>query len=324
MELEPEQVQALLAENSCLLVDLRGEDRSAGLIEGAVHEAAIDSVPFPAKVMELVVRWAEHQLVVFTCQYSAHRAPQCANWYREKCDPRQGVAILAGGFRGWQAKGLPVKALATGRDAEIADRAALQLGSSFCDSVQSQEAECRRLGLEANRTQVVTPKEVDAETVPCLPSLGGSVESGLSQFGIACEQQSLSSLHVNRIEPQAVAELLAKKECLLVDVRSGDLSLGFIEGAVHEPTTDKFGFSLKARAMAKRWADHDFVVFVCQDSVQRAPRCAQQFQEEARRQQQVAVMTGGVIAWEAQGLPMQKVKEMKDRAEDVHVMMRGG
>eukprot|EP00971_Amphidinium_carterae_P113351 2245635-Amphidinium_carterae.1 len=29
-------------------------------------------------------QWADQPLVVFTCQYCAHRAPQCANWYKEK------------------------------------------------------------------------------------------------------------------------------------------------------------------------------------------------------------------------------------------------
>merc|ERR1711953_565207 len=110
--IDPKTVHDLLQAKGCLLIDLRGEDRAAGLIDGAVHEPAIDAVPFPTKVPKLVQKWADQSLVVFTCQYSAHRAPQCANWYRQKANPRQRVAILSGGFRGWQAMGLPVQSFA--------------------------------------------------------------------------------------------------------------------------------------------------------------------------------------------------------------------
>merc|ERR1712007_178241 len=43
------------------------------------------------------------------CQYSAHHAPQCANWYRERASPKQRVAIMSMGFRGWEGLGLPVQ-----------------------------------------------------------------------------------------------------------------------------------------------------------------------------------------------------------------------
>ncbi|CAE8670612.1 unnamed protein product, partial [Polarella glacialis] len=106
--LDPRVVQQmLLVDGYGLLVDLRGEDRASGLIEGAVHVPAIDRVPFLTKIPDLVREWANHPMVVFTCQYSAHRAPQCANWYRAACSPQQRVAILAGGFRGWESLNLP-------------------------------------------------------------------------------------------------------------------------------------------------------------------------------------------------------------------------
>lgn len=111
---DPITVHNLLAENKCLLVDLRGDDRASGLIEGAVHEQAISTVPFKCRVPDLCRRWAHNPIVIFTCQYSAHRAPQCANWYREKAHPRQRVGILSGGFRGWESVGLPVVAQAIG------------------------------------------------------------------------------------------------------------------------------------------------------------------------------------------------------------------
>merc|ERR1712008_302490 len=71
--------------------------------------------------------------VIFTCQYSAHRAPQCANWYREKTDHRQRVAVLSGGFRGWEATGLPVKSLADTHGAKLADEVAVNLGTKFVE-----------------------------------------------------------------------------------------------------------------------------------------------------------------------------------------------
>mmetsp|Transcript_8399 Transcript_8399/g.19771 ORF Transcript_8399/g.19771 Transcript_8399/m.19771 type:complete len:619 (-) Transcript_8399:30-1886(-) len=130
--LEPKVVHNLLKSKSCLLVDLRSEDRSAGLIDGAVNVPAIAPVaPFYSRIDELVREWADQRLVVFTCQYSAHRAPQCANWYRAKAAPSQGVAILSGGFRGWEAEGLPVSSAAVGNAAQAADRLAISLGTHF-------------------------------------------------------------------------------------------------------------------------------------------------------------------------------------------------
>merc|ERR1712176_422992 len=122
--LDAEIVQGFMQSRQCLLVDLRGEDRASGLIDGAIHEPAIDTVPFPTKVPKLVQQWSDQSLVIFTCQYSAHRAPQCANWYRQKANPQQRVAVLTGGFRGWEAVGLPVKALASVEQGLAADEAA--------------------------------------------------------------------------------------------------------------------------------------------------------------------------------------------------------
>jgi len=129
--LDPEVVHDLLRSRCCLLVDLRGEDRSSGQIDGAVHEPAIDSVPFFTRAPGLARRWANEGLVVFTCQYSAHRAPQCANWYRAQADARQRVAILVGGFRGWEARGLPVQSPASAGDARAADDFAMEQGVKF-------------------------------------------------------------------------------------------------------------------------------------------------------------------------------------------------
>merc|ERR1712066_1197979 len=85
-------------------------------------------------VPSLVQEWADQGLVVFTCQYSAHRAPQCANWYRQQAHPQQRVGILCGGFRGWEAMGLPVQDATMGEmEQRGADTCARQLGRQLVD-----------------------------------------------------------------------------------------------------------------------------------------------------------------------------------------------
>merc|ERR1712137_940679 len=132
--IDPVEVQELMECKRCVLVDVRGEDRAAGIIEGSVHEPAIDSegfVSFPTKVSELVQKWKDESLIIFTCQYSAHRAPQCANWYREKAPPQQRVAIMSMGFRGWEGLGFPVQEAAPITLARTTDTVAQQLGRKF-------------------------------------------------------------------------------------------------------------------------------------------------------------------------------------------------
>jgi len=102
-----------MQDGKCLLVDVRGEDRCTGIIEGAVDEPALDAIPFPVKVPGLVKRWADQLFIIFLCQHSAHRAPQCANWYRIHAPMRQRVGILSGGFRAWELIGLPVQPCAS-------------------------------------------------------------------------------------------------------------------------------------------------------------------------------------------------------------------
>ncbi|CAE7717064.1 ACR2.2 [Symbiodinium necroappetens] len=104
-KLSAAEVCELLKQGKCLLVDVRGDDRASGHIEGAVHEPTLT---FLNRVPELVVKFSEEKLVIFHCQYSWHRGPQCANWYREQAPSSQRVAILEGGFRGWERERLPV------------------------------------------------------------------------------------------------------------------------------------------------------------------------------------------------------------------------
>merc|ERR1740129_999017 len=142
IHLSAETVHGLLSKKHCVLVDLRGDDRASGLMAGAIHIPAIDDVPFPVKIPELVLRWKAERIVVFTCQYSAHRAPTCANWYREQADQRQIVAVLSGGFRGWEAANLPVDDSLMGESRHDADRLALELGSIICEA--SSSADCQQ------------------------------------------------------------------------------------------------------------------------------------------------------------------------------------
>ena len=46
--------------------------------------------------------------MAFFCQYSAHRAPTVANYYRNAAPPQQKVLVMDGGFRGWEAMELPI------------------------------------------------------------------------------------------------------------------------------------------------------------------------------------------------------------------------
>merc|ERR1712232_285529 len=103
-----------------------------GTIEGAVHVLAIDAVPFALRIQEYVRQWKEQPLVIFHCQYSAHRAPQCANWYREQAPEYQRVAIMDGGFRGWESRGLPFQQCTQGLGGQQhSNMYALQQGMQF-------------------------------------------------------------------------------------------------------------------------------------------------------------------------------------------------
>ena len=96
-----------------------------------------------AKVPDLAKEWFHENMVIFTCQYSRHRAPQCANQYREQSNllnnSTQRVGVLAGGFRGWEAKGLPVQSVAESAEiAAAADSHAITQGAAFVRAAQAQ------------------------------------------------------------------------------------------------------------------------------------------------------------------------------------------
>jgi len=108
--LSPELVDDLLRTHKCIAIDVRGADRASGLIEGARHIPAISmNSPFVARLPDLVRDWKNERLVIFFCQFCKHRAPYCANLYRQQADSMQRVAVLEGGFRAWQSTGLTVR-----------------------------------------------------------------------------------------------------------------------------------------------------------------------------------------------------------------------
>lgn len=128
--LNPIEVHHLLQQpGACVLVDCRGEDQASGLIMPSINEPTVSKVPLHERLPGLVRRLAQERLVIFTCQYSAHRAPTTANYYRKACHPSQRVAILNGGFRGWESCKLPVQAAGTEADGRAADDTAIRLGS---------------------------------------------------------------------------------------------------------------------------------------------------------------------------------------------------
>lgn len=304
--LEPVDVDEMLRTRpqSCVLVDLRGEDRSAGLIEGAVHEPVIDTVPFTIKVPKLVERWADKELVIFTCQYSAHRAPQCANWFRDAADKKQRVAILRGGFRGWEANGLPVKCLAQGQAARDADEVALNLGvnfvngclkgipgGGFCMPTPDKTAVMASQVQHADPRPVTNPATANTQA-PSIPNAVPTIEN------------------VENIDPVLVHDLLRNRKCLLVDLRGDDRAAGLIEGAVHEPAIGAVPFPTRVPQLAQKWADQSIVVFTCQYSAHRAPQCANWYRQVASPQQRVGILKGGFRGWEAMGLPVKAAADV--------------
>lgn len=124
------EVDQLLRAGQCLVVDVRSADRASGHIQGSVHEPTSFQAPLLNRVPELVQKFSKEKLVIFHCQYSLHRGPQCANWYREQAPTSQRVAVLEGGYRGWEGQRLPVvrEQPMDARGQACADKYALSMG----------------------------------------------------------------------------------------------------------------------------------------------------------------------------------------------------
>merc|ERR1712007_125675 len=314
--IDPVKVQELMQNKQCLLVDVRGEDRASGMIEGSVHEPAFDpkgGVSFPSRVSGMIEKWKEESLIVFTCQYSAHRAPQCANWYREKAPPKQRVAIMSMGFRGWEGLGLPIKTPGESMSLCAADAVAQKLGKKFVDQcLLAPKVSARTtasLGV-ANSKMTQLGEGMSQAVWPAISqTIGGHVALKPTYMPPFLPNRVPTSEHVEHIDPCAVNSLLQSKSCLLVDVRVEDRSTGVIEYALHEPAIDIMSFLVKAPNLAQKWADKPFVVFFCQYSAHRAPQCANWYRTYAPKKQRVGILAGGFRGWESLGLPVRPLIE---------------
>jgi rhodanese-related sulfurtransferase len=109
--LDAHAVQQCLSSRSCILVDVRGKDRESGTIAGAEHVPQHD---IGTSAGSFAQKWATKPLVVFHCQFSAHRAPGSANAYLQSARAGQRVAIMQGGFNEWKCMGLPVNGVLKG------------------------------------------------------------------------------------------------------------------------------------------------------------------------------------------------------------------
>lgn len=340
--LEPELVHELMQNSECVLVDLRGEDRSAGLINGAVQVPAIGSVPFVTKVPKLLEEFHDAPLVIFTCQYSAHRAPQCANWYRDKARPSQRVAILSGGFRGWEANGLPVGSAAVSSDqAAAADEVAMRVGVDFVKKYAPQVHEKAERHTNSQHRQETTKQSHHRsethhrrenettnhrhETSKQVQQQAAASKSSKKYVRPHLPNTVPTQDGVEHLEPDEVFALLRSEACMLVDVRGDDRSAGLIHGAVHVPAIDKVMFPARVPDLVQCFAHESLVVFTCQYSAHRAPQCANWYREKAPTQQRVAILAGGFRAWEAQGLPVAApaADADEDKAADTFAMKQG-
>lgn len=210
--IEPGAVQDLLeGQIPCLLVDVRGEDRKCGLIGGAIHVPAIAEVPFITRVPELVREWASQPLVIFHCQYSAHRAPHCANWYREQAPPSQRVAILEGGFRAWEGNGLPVRAfLAQDADRGHGDDAADQAANHFAVQQGVQLAMQKQAALDGQNS--LASADLPAQTVRKVIDVDEAVLEDAEQKASSASREPAATLQERALASlQATAQVMYKQ-----------------------------------------------------------------------------------------------------------------
>eukprot|EP00435_Cladocopium_sp_Y103_P002162 s5945_g1.t1 len=80
-------------QQNIIVVDLRGQDRASGTISGTVPIPAMD---FLKEIQKYVEEFRDTPIMAFFCQYSAHRAPSVANFYRKSCPSKQRVLVLEG------------------------------------------------------------------------------------------------------------------------------------------------------------------------------------------------------------------------------------
>jgi len=356
--LDPIAVYNSLRERRCLLVDLRSDDRAAGLIEGALHVPAIGSNSFASRLADLVTEWASQELIVLTCQYSAHRAPQCANWYRQQAATSQRVAILSGGFRGWEATGLPVVVFAedeTKQHPSAVDKIALNIGTQFLESVAATQVTPSSSFAKAQ--VVLAPSPAREHTAPQPLATGATASQGVrivqtvqtvqmpatemvraqphgyvidetgKQIYVppACPNRVPTIAGIDHVDPTTVQRLMQENKCILIDLRGEDRAAGLIDGSMHVPAIDTVPFLTRVPELVRRWADEKFIIFTCQYSAHRAPQCANWYRQKANPAQAVGILSGGFRGWESVGLPVKALASGSEaRAADQKALQLGG
>jgi rhodanese-related sulfurtransferase len=105
-DLHVNYVKGCLATKTCILVDVRDDDRSYGTIADAIHVPHTDIL---RRKTGFVQAWKNWPLVIFHSHFSTHRASTSANHYRHYAPSHQRVAIMRGGFREWKCHNLPVQ-----------------------------------------------------------------------------------------------------------------------------------------------------------------------------------------------------------------------
>ncbi|KAJ7737909.1 S-adenosyl-L-methionine-dependent methyltransferase [Mycena maculata] len=102
--ISPTELAAMLRNDPAdvSVIDVRGEDRDGGHINGSFHFPA---QTFHNQLAEFHGQFAAAGAVVFYCGGSVGRGPRCAGWYQDflhaNAIPGPTVLILNGGFRRW-------------------------------------------------------------------------------------------------------------------------------------------------------------------------------------------------------------------------------
>eukprot|EP00439_Symbiodinium_sp_Y106_P078540 s1772_g17.t1 len=336
----------------CCLIDVRGDDRASGYIQGAVHEPTSFQAPLLNRVPELVEKFGNEKLVIFHCQYSLHRGPQCANWYREQAPPTQlgprspdaysqryfppHVLFHRDGYpRFVLLRAHGAEGRASRRDhAGEAVLASGHLGASRRDHAGEADLHhatrsCPRdvLLAQFSRQGCAYPRE--CASVLALQSLAPG-PGKMERMQAPVVHTTTKTVGVEKLLPGEVCELLHKGQCCLVDVRGEDRASGHIEGAVHEPTSFQAPLLNRVPELVEKFGNEKLVIFHCQYSLHRGPqwdpKCANWYRQQAPPTQRVAVMEGGFRGWEGQRLPVVREKAMDANGQakaDVYALSMG-
>ncbi|BGP40582.1 hypothetical protein JCM10450v2_004585 [Rhodotorula kratochvilovae] len=111
---------------------------------------------------------------------------------------------------------------------------------------------------------------------------------------------TLAAISIDELKTRLTSSNTAKEDVLVVDVRRTDFEIGFIRGAVNLPAHSFYPTLPSLLPILSRYRA---VVFHCQSSSGRGPRCAGWYQDALDaagippEQSRAAVLTGGIKAW---------------------------